>query len=194
MAITGDKDRKTSEFWTTLPGILTGIAALVTAITGLTLGLLQYGVLGSKPGEAGKPPTSATAAQGSGTATPGARVPPTNPAATPPEPTGQRPTVVITASDGTTTTLFAENFRQTAHYDAQLHLRSGQAVAFDNIKSIDVVKVYAEHADIRIALVDDKVIDASLGAGSSIYGFGGENEVGTFGITVDRLKRVVFRR
>jgi hypothetical protein len=81
-----------------------------------------------------------------------------------------------------------------AHYDAQLHFRSGQAVAFDKIKSIDVVKVYAEHADIRVVLVDDKVINASLGAGSSIYGFDGESELGTFGITVDRLKRVVFRR
>jgi hypothetical protein len=26
------------------------------------------------------------------------------------------------------------------------------------------------------------------------YGFGGENELGTFGLTVDRLKQVVFRR
>ena len=39
------------------------------------------------------------------------------------------------------------------------------------------------------------VITASDGTmtGSSIYGFGGENELGTFGITVDRLKQVVFR-
>jgi hypothetical protein len=48
MASAGDKDEKTSAFWTTLPGILTGIAAIVTAITGVTLGLLQYGVFGSK--------------------------------------------------------------------------------------------------------------------------------------------------
>jgi hypothetical protein len=50
------------------------------------------------------------------------------------------------------------------HYDAQLHSRSGQAVAFDKITLIDVVKIHAEHADIRIALVDDKVINTSLGA------------------------------
>ena len=201
MASAGDKDGKTSAFWTTLPGILTGIAAVVTAITGLTVGLLQYGVFGSKHGEPGKPTTSATstpaastASQGAGTPASSARGPGAPPASKPTETNPQRATVVITASDGTTTTLFAENFRQTAHYDAQLHLRSGQAVAFDNIKSIDVVKVYAEHADVRIVLADDKVLSASLGAGSSIYGFGGENEMGTFGITVDRLKRVVFRR
>ena len=58
MASAGDKDEKTSAFWTTLPGILTGIAAIVTAITGVTLGLLQYGVFGSKQGEHGKPATS----------------------------------------------------------------------------------------------------------------------------------------
>jgi hypothetical protein len=190
----GDRKANTSGFWTTLPGVLTGVAAIVTAITGLTLGLLQYGVIGSKQAERVKPTTSAPAAQGPGTVAPGAQVPLATPAAKPSQTTGQRATVVITASDGTTTTLFAENFRQTAHYDAQLHLRSGQAVAFDKIKSIDVVKLHAEHADIRIALVDDSVIDASLGAGSSIHGFGGESELGTFGITVDRVKRVVFRR
>ena len=201
MASAGDKDGKTSAFWTTLPGTLTCIAAVVTAITGLTLGLLQYGVFGSKQGEPGKPATSVTSTQAASTAPQGAstpassaQVPVANPVSKPAEKSPPRATVVVTASDGTTTTLFAENFRQTAHYDAQLHLRSGQAVAFDNIKSIDVVKIYAQHADIRIALVDDMVINASLGAGSSIYGFGGENELGTFGITVDRLKRVVFRR
>ena len=75
-----------------------------------------------------------------------------------------------------------------------LRLLSGQAVSFDKIASIDVVKRYSEHAQVLITLVDNQMIDASLGAGSSIYGFGGENDLGTFGITVDRLKRITFQR
>jgi hypothetical protein len=101
---------------------------------------------------------------------------------------------VITAGDGTTTTLFADGFRQTAQYDDQLHLVSGQTVAFDKIASIEVVKHYSEHAQVLITLVDNQMIDASLGAGSSIYGFGGENDLGSFAITVDRLKRIAFQR
>jgi hypothetical protein len=73
-------------------------------------------------------------------------------------------------------------------------LLSGQAIAFANIKSIEVVRLYANRAEARITLTDDRVIDASLGAGSSIYGFSGENDLGTFNISVDALRRIVFRR
>ena len=106
MASAGDKDGKTSAFWTTLPGILTGIAAVVTAITGLTLGLLQYGFFGSKQGEPGKPTTSATSTPAASTASQGAsaRGPGAPSASKPTETNPQRATVVITASDGTTTT------------------------------------------------------------------------------------------
>ena len=189
-----DKEEKTSPFWTTLPGILTGVAALVTAITGLTLGLYQYGVLGSKQDAVGKPTRSGTSPQGTSTAVSSGQMRPTDSVSDPTKQGAQQATAVITAGDGRITTVFADNFRQTAQYDAQLHLLSGQAIAFDKIKSIEVVKVYAQHAEIRIALVDDRVINASLGAGSSIYGFGGENELGGFSITVDQLKRIVFRR
>jgi hypothetical protein len=101
---------------------------------------------------------------------------------------------MITASDGTTTTLFADGFRQTGQPDDQLHLVSGQAVAFNKIASVEVVKLYSDHAQVLITLVDNRMIDAALGAGSSIFGFGGENDLGTFGITVDRLKRIAFQR
>ena len=189
-----DKEQKSAGFWTTVPGILTGLAGLVTAITGLTLGLFQYGVLGSKHGDVGKPVTSVTSSQGTITAASSGQERSTNPLPDPTRQGASKATVVITARDGTITTVFANSFRQTAQYDEQLHLLSGQSVAFDNIKSIEVVKVYAQHADIQIALVNDRVIDASLGAGSSIYGFGGENDLGGFSIAVDRLKRIVFRR
>lgn len=43
---------KQKGFWQTLPGILTGVAALLTAVTGLVIGLVQNGVLRGKGGPA----------------------------------------------------------------------------------------------------------------------------------------------
>src|SRR5882762_7884298 len=42
------EEEKKAGFWATLPGILTGVAAVMTAVGGLILGLYQNGVLGSK--------------------------------------------------------------------------------------------------------------------------------------------------
>ncbi len=49
MPTSKSKDRKM--FWTTLPGILTGIAAVITAIGGLLVGLNSAGLLAPKPTE-----------------------------------------------------------------------------------------------------------------------------------------------
>jgi hypothetical protein len=189
-----NEGKKGSGFWTSLPGVLAGVGALVTAISGLVLGLYQYGVLGSKPDRAREPSASIASPRGTSTEASAAHATPTNLPSVSTNQSPHRATVVITASDGSMTTLFADGFRQTAQYDDQLHLVSGQAVAFDKIASLEVVKRYSEHAQVLITLIDNQMIDASLGAGSSIYGFGGENDLGTFAITVDRLKRIAFRR
>lgn len=44
-------DEKKSSWWTTLPGILTGIAGLITAIGGLLLILYEINMIGSKQNE-----------------------------------------------------------------------------------------------------------------------------------------------
>jgi hypothetical protein len=188
-----DDAEKKSGFWTSLPGILTGVAALITAVGGLTLGLYQSGVLGAKHGDAGPATKSGISSEKASTETPTGQ--PQSPNANPVRSNqGEgRASVVVTARDGSETTLFADNFRQTAQYDAQLHLLSGQAIAFDNIHSIEISKSFSDHAQVNVTLVDGRTIEGSLGAGSSIYGFGGENELGNFSITVDHLKRIVFR-
>lgn len=43
------KSKDKSTFWTTLPGILTGIAAIITAVGGLLVGLNSAGMLSPKP-------------------------------------------------------------------------------------------------------------------------------------------------
>ncbi len=153
-----DQGEKRSGFWTTLPGILTGAAALVTAIGGLTLGLYQYGVLGAKQGQTGKTLTSATSSQRPSTEAPNGQPQQANPVSPATERGADQPTIVVTARDGTVTTVFAHNFRQMAQYDAQLHLLSGQAIAFDHIRSLEVARHFSDHAQVKISLADDKVV------------------------------------
>jgi hypothetical protein len=64
-------------WWTTLPGVLTGIAALVTAGTGLLVALVQGGMLG--PGHDRRAPAQQVAPPGTGPTTPAAPLPPVLP-------------------------------------------------------------------------------------------------------------------
>ena len=57
-----------SSFWMTLPGMLTAIAALVTAGTGLLIALSQVGLLGDDSSSGGAGDSSATAPSPAGQA------------------------------------------------------------------------------------------------------------------------------
>jgi hypothetical protein len=46
-------DRKKQSFWITLPGILTALAAVITAVTGLIIGLYTAGLIGGDDGDGG---------------------------------------------------------------------------------------------------------------------------------------------
>jgi hypothetical protein len=61
-------DSGRGHWWTTLPGVLTASAALVTAFTGLVLGLGQLGLLGSDDGPAAGAGTQTSAPVAGGTA------------------------------------------------------------------------------------------------------------------------------
>ncbi len=187
--------KKEPGFWSTLPGVLTGAAALLTAVTGLVVGLYQYGALGSDSGgkqAAADPVTPAGAAevsrapeaarplegsQSAGTSTPDGRA-----------------TATITARDGAATPVFADSLRQTAQYDNSLHLLNGQTVGFDRIRTIDVTNTYEDQAKVRITLADGRVIEGAVASGSSTDGFHGENDLGVVDVRMDQLRRVDFGR
>jgi len=188
-----EKSRK-AEFWTTLPGLLTGAGALITAIAGLILGLYQYGVLGSKQAMPGKPEAAAATGPGAEPSAPreagGAAANP--PAAAAGEQGSQQAMVTITAADGTVTPVFADSLREIRQVDKNLHLLSGQSVAFDRIRRIEVVAVYENSAKVRVILTNNQILDASLPAGSSTLGFHSENELGVYEIRMENLKQVAF--
>ena len=66
-------DEKPTSWWATLPGLLTAAAAVITAVTGLLLGLGQLGMF-----DAGRPAVSTASASSTaaGSAQPGGTVPP----------------------------------------------------------------------------------------------------------------------
>ena len=50
--------QKRGGFWTTLPGVLTGVAGVIGAITALIVGLSEAGLIGSTSGLSPSPPSS----------------------------------------------------------------------------------------------------------------------------------------
>jgi hypothetical protein len=61
-------DDEPTNWWATLPGLLTAAAAVITAVTGLLLGLGQLGVF-----DAGKPTTAPSSPAGTGSSQPGSQ-------------------------------------------------------------------------------------------------------------------------
>jgi len=184
------EEEKKAGFWATLPGILTGVAAVMTAVGGLILGLYQYGVLGSKRAvttdSAAKSVMSESSKQSEHSSA----------STTESAPRQQNPhesTVVITAQDGTVTTVFADSLKH-RQYSRELVLQNGQHISFDNIKMLEVVRLYDDHAKVKITLLNDKVVEGSLDAGLYPFGFEAQNDTGQFGISVSQLKRIVFQR
>jgi len=183
-------------FWTTLPGILTGIAAVVAAVGGIILGLHQAGAAGGGQGHAdnGAPssmstplpehatlasrPQSATSSASASPAPAGDDIPPK--------------AVRITKTDGTVMWSFEDRFvlgscgGPTCSFD----FKSGQLVPFDKIKTLDVLGVDAEgKRNVRVALTNGKVIEGL--SDNSLY-VGGTNDVGEIRVDGNQVKRVTF--
>ena len=55
----------TRSFWSTIPGLVTGLAGILTALVGLGALLVSLGVIGDK--DSGSPSTQSPAAKSSGT-------------------------------------------------------------------------------------------------------------------------------
>jgi hypothetical protein len=197
--MTGTSSSSTN-FWTTMPGILTGIAAVVTAITGLILGMAQYGgkdrsaIEESAPSAAatGQTESTAPAADPGNTTT---RTIPSEPVVRGAPTVGEKkePTVVITARDGVVTTVYEKSFRH-LQTRRDLLLLSGQSIGFDRIKAINVKPKNESEAAIDVTLVNGGVHSGTVPIGSVVNAFAGENDLGKFEILIENLARVSFER
>jgi hypothetical protein len=172
---------KKKGFWTTLPGILTGVAALLTALTGLLVVMYPHGVGESKesPGtavgagvESPKPATEGRSSAPAAGATQGK----------------QKPTVLVVGKDGTETRVFRNSFRDSYSGEA-IQLKNGQSIPFDKVKSIDFLDVHEYERDLRVTLTDGRVVEGAIMSGEQITG---DTDIGPFSISVKSLKQIVF--
>jgi hypothetical protein len=187
MRATLPEPEKKQNFWTTMPGILTGLAALLTAVTGLWVAIGPH----DKPGSDEHPAAVSAPMQASA---PGSAPPAStqqSPAASPVSPAvAARDTVVVTSRAGDVTKLLAKSFVHN-YTDKAIELTTGQTIGFEKIKAIDF---FTEHpnersVDVKVTLVDGRTIDGAL---RKDYAFTGENDLGPFHIFVQDVKQIVF--
>lgn len=174
-------DSEKQSFWTTLPGVLTGVAALLTAVTGLLVVMHPR-----SPSVAKGSTVTASGSQGAKTEAAGGA----GPAASSPTAQVKKATVVVVETDGTETRLSLKSFKD-SYSDQVLQLKSGQSISFDRVQSIDFLEVHAYEQDLRLTLTDGRTLEGAIMVGEAIVG---ETDVGAFSVPVTKLKRIVFER
>jgi hypothetical protein len=170
-------------FWTTLPGVLTGIAALLTAATGFLVVLYPHGCGGAKESAAARSgierasttPVDAGSSSASTGSSPQQR---------------KKATVLVTGKDGTATRVFLQSLRDSYSGEA-IELKNGQSIPFDKIRSIDFLDVNDYAQDVRVTLTDGRAVEGAIMSGEQITG---ATDIGPFSISVKKLSRVLFER
>jgi hypothetical protein len=171
--------KERQSFWTTLPGILTGLAALLTAGTGLFLALNHPRDAASRP----TPPAVSSAVPVS-TLEPAANPGTVTPAA------AAKESVIVTSRNGEVTHLAVKTFRHSVG-GKSIELTSGQTVPFEKIRSIDFENVSNSEAPVHVTLTDGRVLEGSVSTNNL---FEGENDIGPFSIYMTNVKQVAFQR
>jgi hypothetical protein len=172
-------------FWSTVPGILTGVAAFITAVTGLWIAIGSH-----KPDAAEQPaPAVVTAPKASTPAATSAGSP--SPAATQVTPSAPG-SVTVTARDGNVTKLEVKTFLHN-YTDSSVQMASGQTIPFEKIRTIDFLTVHPDQyvVDVSITLMDGRTVAGGL---KTNYAFKGENDLGPFTIFVQDVKQISFNR
>ncbi|WP_412821976.1 hypothetical protein [Micromonospora sp. MS34] len=177
---------RTQNFWRTVPGMLTAVAAVITAVGGLLTVLLQLGVIG-------------------GTGDPAASSTPSHPAAVPQVATTARaaagkPWSEVqarwTANDGTVTTMRAETVRFCISAGAGVNLDESQDIAFEKMSMIevlhsDVALSPGGKATLRVTLTNGATREGKITSGCDFFGFA---EIGRYSLYPDKLLKIEFLR
>jgi hypothetical protein len=178
---------KKQSFWTTMPGLLTGIAAVLTAVTGLLVVMYPHGLGGSKDGAAAVSPKDPA---GAGQTASGTAQTATVAGAAPVSvmPKQDKPTVLLIRKDGTQTRGFLHGF-QDSYSSQAIALKDGQSIPFDKIKSVDFTETHGYDQDVKVTLTDGRILEGDIMAGEQLTG---DTDIGPFSISVVTLKQVLF--
>lgn len=181
-------------WWSTLPGVLTALAAIITAVGGLLAVLGQQGVLGSKASTAGglaaAGAASANAPRGTAVDAGVARVQPPGAALQSPaqvvaglQAQGFKG-LAVTAIDGSVISL-----RPGAEINGPAFpLANGQLVQFDRIASVDVEQPW--DGRVKLTLTNGQQLAATTGS----YTLVGSNELGHYRASLTDIRRIDFVR
>ncbi len=177
------KDKQ--NFWTTIPGILTGVAALLSAVTGLLVVMHHPAGTDTAAGH-----TEAAIVSGAQTGAATSTAPQTSSSALPIPKSGGD--VTLTSRAGDVTKLPVKSFRHNYTEDA-IQFKSGQSISFEKIQSIDFLNVNddAHEVEVRVTLVDGRALEGQL---ATNYAFKGESDLGSFLIFVEDVKQIAFPR
>lgn len=186
-------DESSSSFWKSLPGALTALAAVITAIGGTIAILLQVGLIGGTDKTPEQPTVTSNSVVAGATSTP-------TPAGTATAAVGGKAwsevEAVITTTDGRETRMRAELLRYCFSGGAGMYVNENQNIAFEKMKRIDVLRSdvalsVGGRATIRMEFVDDTSMEATISSGCQ---FMGESSLGRFESYSDRLKSIEFKR
>jgi hypothetical protein len=174
-------------FWTTIPGLLTGVAAVLTAVTGFLVVVHPHGFDGPKDGSQAAVSSNNVARDAAKTSPNAVGETPTSGSAMPRQ---QKPTALVLGKDGTETRVFLNTFRD-SYSGETIQLKNGQSIPFEKIKSVDFLDVHEYEEDVRVTLTDGRALEGTIMSGERITG---DTDVGAFSISVKSLKRISFER
>jgi hypothetical protein len=182
-------------FWKTLPGILTAVAAIITAVGGTLAILLQVGIIGGA-GKGPERPAAATqpaAIVSASTATATGSAPAAGASAGRPWSDVQ---ARITAKDGTTTVIRAETLRFCFSGGAGVNLNDSLDIAFEKMSLIEVLRSDVAlsaggKATLRVTLTSGTVKEGSITSGCDFFG---QAEEGRYSLYPDKLQKIEFLR
>ena len=188
--------KKSSSWWQTMPGVLTALAALITALSGFAALLFQYGVLGTK----NEPVPSQNPGQPPAVSAPVSTEPASVANAPLPMPVGGKAwadaEAVVLSREGTTTRLRASSLSNCISVDHELTLENGQAIPFEAMSGFEVLRADGHTqpgaaAKVRVTLSAGGTLEGTVKADCDLFGY---NEVGRFTTYFDRLQSVRFDR
>ncbi len=182
-------------FWHTAPGMITAVAALVTAIGGLLGILIQNDVIGwdRDDRQLSAPQDSAGTPGGDDAGRPAAEATASPPTGTPDIVPWERATADLVRQDGTSTTVKATTVGLACD-TGSLALENGQRIRLEIVRSIrfDAVHTDSASADGVVTLLDGRGLTEPLHTWNCPVL--AQNELGRVEIALEDIHRIEFHR
>jgi hypothetical protein len=178
-------------FWHTAPGMITAVAALITALGGVLAVLVQNDVIGGPRGGANEVVASTPGAGDAGQAAAG--VPPTQSVQGPSITPWATATATLVRRDGSRATVKAPTVGLSCTTET-LEFKNGQRVSMDLVRSIRFDAVYFENgsADGVVTLLDGRELADPIHTWNCPIT--GSNELGSLEIQLRDIRRIDFHR